>query len=49
MDGPKKYVLFEEIRSQRELFEDTTLLSIIEQSVRQNCFFANLKTCFWQC
>ena len=31
----------EEICSQRELFEGTNLLSIVLQSVQQNCFFAH--------
>ena len=39
MDGPK--ILFEEICFQRELFEGTSLLSIIQRSVQQNCFFAH--------
>ena len=37
MDSP----FFEEICSQRELFEGTNLLSIVLQSVQQNCFFAH--------
>ena len=39
MDGPK--TLFEEICSQKELFEGTSLLSIIQQSVQRNCCFAH--------
>ena len=39
MDGPK--ILFEEICFRRELFEDIILMSIIQQSVQQNCFFAH--------
>ena len=34
-------VHFEEMCSQRELFKGTSLLSIIQQSVLQNCFFAH--------
>ena len=39
MDGSK--ILFEEICSQRELFEGTSLLSFIQQAEQQNCFFVH--------
>ena len=39
MDGPK--ILFQEICCQRELFKDTGLISIMQESVQQSCFFGH--------